>query len=215
MSENTALKLYDQKLDEVGKISINFKFDPERKSTALVHQVVTATLAGRRAGTAATKTKAMVSGGGKKPFKQKGTGRARQGSTRSPLMPGGGTVHGPSPRSYEQKVNKKAYLRALDSVLIDKFHSNSLYVVSEFNYSGKTKEVYNILSSKKMGKALFVSTTEEDKVLLATSNLANAKALSIGALNIYDMVKYENLVINQECFKQLLERIQGIWKTQL
>jgi len=214
MSENTDLKLYDQKLDEVGKISINFNFDPQRTSTALVHQVVVATLAGRRAGTAATKTKAMVSGGGKKPFKQKGTGRARQGSTRSPLMPGGGTVHGPSPRSYEQKINKKAYLRALDSVLIDKFLSNSLYVVNEFNYSGKTKEVNNILSNKKINKALFVSISYEDKVLLAARNLPIAKALSIGALNIYDMVKYENLIINQDCFKQLLERIQGIWKTQ-
>jgi large subunit ribosomal protein L4 len=214
MASNQEIGLYNQKLDVVGKVQTDYDFDAKRVNPSLVHQVVVASLAGRRAGTACTKTKAMVSGGGAKPFKQKGTGRARQGSSRSPLMPGGGTTHGPTPRSYEQKVNRKSVLRAIDSLLIDKLNSKSLYVVDKFAFTGKTKEVFDILKNKNINKALFVTNESDDRVILASKNLPNAKAVPVAAVSVYDLVKYENLVIHQDCFKQLLERIKTVWKTQ-
>jgi len=214
MSTSKEIGLYNQKLDLVGKINADYNFDLERVNPALVHQVVVASLAGRRAGTACTKTKALVSGGGAKPFKQKGTGRARQGSSRSPLMPGGGTTHGPTPRSYEQKINRKSVLRAIDSLLIDKLNSNCLYVVDKFSFTGKTKEVADLLDSKNIKKVLFVTPDSEDRVIMASKNLAKAKAIPVAAVNVYDLVKYENLVIHQDSFKQLLERVKTVWKTQ-
>lgn len=103
----TDITVLNSKFENTGKLSSKVDFSPEQINVPVVHQVVKAILAGRRQGNACTKNKSLVSGGGKKPFKQKGTGRARQGSSRSPLMPGGGTVFGPQPRSFEQKVNKK------------------------------------------------------------------------------------------------------------
>lgn len=103
----TELNVLNSKFEKAGSLKIDRDFSVDSINGTVVHQVVKATLAGRRQGTAMTKTKGFVSGGGKKPFKQKGTGNARQGSTRSPLMPGGGTVFGPTPRDYTQKVNKK------------------------------------------------------------------------------------------------------------
>ena len=113
----TELNVLNNKFENKEKIKVDLEFKPELINVPVVHQVVKATLAGRRQGTAKTKVKSEVSGGGKKPFKQKGTGNARQGSTRSPLMPGGGTVFGPQPRSYEQKVNNKVVFQPINLIV--------------------------------------------------------------------------------------------------
>jgi large subunit ribosomal protein L4 len=155
----TELAVLNTKFEKSGTLEANIDFSVEAINGTVVHQVVKATLAGRRQGTAATKTKAMVSGGGKKPFKQKGTGNARQGSTRSPLMPGGGTVFGPQPRSYAQKVNKKMKLVAISSVLADKFQAGKLHIVEKLESSGKTKDMFKVLNSRNLLPALVV--TEE------------------------------------------------------
>jgi len=164
----TELNVLNSKFENKEKIKVDLDFSPEAINVPVVHQVVKATLAGRRQGTAATKTKAFVNGGGKKPFKQKGTGNARQGSTRSPLMPGGGTVFGPQPRSYEQKVNKKVMLNALKSVIVDKQLAGKLIIVDTLVSTGKTKEMAALLESKNLLNALVVTLDPASLAVRAT-----------------------------------------------
>lgn len=193
--------------NKVEKKDLAFEFKNEDISVPAVHQVVKALLASRRQGNACTKHKALVSGGGKKPFKQKGTGRARQGSTRSPLMPGGGTAHGPVTRSFDQKINKKLYLKALKSVLADKYLANALIVTSKFDFSGKTKEVDAFMKSKNYKSALMVCSAQDSMVVRACKNLANTKAVPVSGLSVYDMVKFEQLIIDEESLNTLMKRI--------
>ena len=190
-----------------GSLKTKVDLTPESINVAVVHQVVKATLAGRRQGTASTKTKALVSGGGKKPFKQKGTGRARQGSTRSPLMPGGGTVFGPTPRDYTQKLNKKVVLNAIHSILADKFQAGKLTVVEKLESNGKTKDMFKTLSSKGLLPALVVTEKTDSKAIFATNNIANAKAIAVDGFIVYEAVKYENLVIEKKALEKLLDRL--------
>lgn len=203
----TELNVLNNKFENKEKIKVDLEFKPEFINVPVVHQVVKATLAGRRQGTAKTKVKSEVSGGGKKPFKQKGTGNARQGSTRSPLMPGGGTVFGPQPRSYEQKVNKKVVLNALKSVLVDKQLAGKLLIVDSLSTSGKTKEIYNLLDSKNLLNALIVTTDSESLVIRAAKNLKTAKALGVDNISVYEAVKYENLIIEKQAFEKLAKKL--------
>ena len=146
-------------------------------STAIIHQAVVTQLAGRRRGTASTKTKSEVRGGGKKPFRQKGTGNARQGSSRSPLMPGGGQSFGPKPRDYFQTFPKKMAQAAMRSALSDKLGSERLLVIDEFKLGkGKTKEMIAVLGTFGLGKALIVDSDNRN-LELASRNLEKAKFL--------------------------------------
>lgn len=190
-----------------GTLKTNVDLSPESINETVVHQIVKATLAGRRQGTACTKNKALVSGGGKKPFKQKGTGRARQGSTRSPLMPGGGTVFGPTPRDYTQKVNKKMMLNAIQSVIADKFQAGKLTVVEKLESNGKAKDMYKTLSSKGLLPAFVVTDSADNKALLAVRNLEKAKGSSVDGFSVYEAVKFENLVIEKKALEKLLDRL--------
>jgi large subunit ribosomal protein L4 len=201
------LVILGSNFQSTGSLKTKVDLTPESINVAVVHQVVKATLAGRRQGTASTKTKALVSGGGKKPFKQKGTGRARQGSTRSPLMPGGGTVFGPTPRDYTQKLNKKVVLNAIHSVLADKFQAGKLTVVEKLESNGKTKEMFKTLSSKGLLPALVVTEKTDNKAIFATNNIANAKAIAVDGFSVYEAVKYENLVIEKKALEKLLDRL--------
>jgi len=203
----TELNVLNNKFENKEKIKVDLEFKPEFINVPVVHQVVKATLAGRRQGTAKTKIKSEVSGGGKKPFKQKGTGNARQGSTRSPLMPGGGTVFGPQPRSYEQKVNKKVVLNALKSVLVDKQLAGKLLIVDSLTTTGKTKEIYNLLDSKNLLNALIVTADSESLVIRAAKNLKTAKALGVDNISVYEAVKYENLIIEKQAFEKLAKKL--------
>ena len=203
----TELNVLNTKFEKSGSLKASVDFSKESINEAVVHQVVKATLAGRRQGTAATKTKALVSGGGKKPFKQKGTGNARQGSTRSPLMPGGGTVFGPQPRSYEQKVNKKVMLNAISSVLADKHLAGKLHIVEKLESTGKTKDMFAALDSRKLLPALVITAELNDKVSRAVSNLEKAKYAPVDGFSVYEAVKFENLVIEKAAFEKLIGRL--------
>ncbi|MES2528237.1 MAG: 50S ribosomal protein L4 [Bdellovibrionota bacterium] len=203
----TDITVLNSKFEKSGSLKASVDFSTEAINEGVVHQVVKATLAGRRQGNACTKTKALVSGGGKKPFKQKGTGNARQGSTRSPLMPGGGTVFGPQPRSYEQKVNKKVTLIAISSVLADKFQAGKLHVVEKLETSGKTKDMFKVLSSRNLLPALVVTAEENEKVSRAVSNLERAKYAPVDGFSVYEAIKFENLVIEKAALEKLLSRL--------
>lgn len=201
------LSVLNTKFEKAGSLKANIDLSAEAINVAVVHQVVKATLAGRRQGTAATKTKAFVSGGGKKPFKQKGTGNARQGSTRSPLMPGGGTVFGPQPRSYEQKVNKKVMLNAITSVLADKFQAGKLHIVEKFEATGKTKDTFKALDSRKLLPALVITAELNEKVAQSLSNIAKAKYAPVDGFSVYEAIKFENLIIEKAAFEKLTSRL--------
>jgi len=203
----TEVNVLNAKFEKAGSLKASVDLSKEAINEAVVHQVVKATLAGRRQGTAATKTKALVSGGGKKPFKQKGTGNARQGSTRSPLMPGGGTVFGPQPRSYEQKVNKKVVLNAIASVLADKLQAGKLHVVEKFETSGKTKDVAKTLESRKLLPALVITADANEKANRSVRNIATAKHAPVDGFSVYEAVKFENLIIEKAALEKLLSRL--------
>lgn len=203
----TEISVLNTKFEKTGSIKVSVDFSADKINGTVVHQVVKATLAGRRQGTVATKTKAMVSGGGKKPFKQKGTGNARQGSTRSPLMPGGGTVFGPQPRSYEQKVNKKMMLVAISSVLADKHQAGKLHIVESLQSNGKTKDMFKLLSARNLLPGLVITAEVNENVSRAVSNLEKAKYAPVDGFSVYEAIKFENLVIEKAAFEKLISRL--------
>lgn len=203
----TDIVVLNKKFEKAAPLKTGVDLSAEKINVPVVHQVVKATLAGRRQGTAATKNKALVSGGGKKPFKQKGTGNARQGSKRSPLMPGGGTTFGPQPRSYEQKVNKKVMELAIHSIIADKFQAGKLTVVDSVESTGKTKDMFKTLSERNLLPALVVTNEMNDKVSLATRNIARAKYAPVSGFSVYEAVKFENLVIEKAALEKLLSRL--------
>jgi large subunit ribosomal protein L4 len=203
----TDITVLNKKFENSGKLSTSVSLTPEDINVPVVHQVVKATLAGRRQGNASTKTKGLVSGGGAKPFKQKGTGRARQGSSRSPLMPGGGTAFGPQPRSYEQKLNKKVVLKGIQSVLADKLQAGKLTVVDTLESDGKTKTMFNLLNSKNLLPALVVTASKDSLALRAAKNLQHGKAMAVEGFSVYEAIKFENLVIEKEALEALLNKL--------
>lgn len=164
-------------------------------------------LAATRQGTHKTKTRSEVSGGGKKPWKQKGTGRARAGSSRSPIWRGGGIVFGVTPRSYEFKMNKKERVLALKSALTHKLADKELVVVDNINLDSlKTKEIKNIMNTLKLdGKTLFVTLEDNENLYMATRNLGYAYAINADEINVYDLVNADKLVIDEAAVKKIEE----------
>lgn len=174
--------------------------------THLLHHVVVAQLAARRAGTASTKTRKDISGGGKKPFRQKGTGRARQGTSRSPVMRGGGTVFGPHPRSYETKVNKKEMKAALRCALSDKLRENKLFLVDSLELEApKTREFLKIAGTLGLSEALLVTEGFPENLYLGVRNLHDFKVLPVEGLNVYDILSYDQLVLTRPAFDKITE----------
>lgn len=204
MAEITVL---NSKFEKAGSLNTEVSLDAEAVSVPAVHQIVKATLAGRRQGTASTKTRGLVRGGGSKPFKQKGTGRARQGSSRSPLMVGGGTIFGPTPRDFSQKVNKKMMNRAIQSVLADKLQAGKLTVVETLESTGKTKEMFKALSERNLLPGLVVADSKDSLAIRAAKNIRNAKAMAVEGFSVYEAVKFENLVIEKAALEKLLNRL--------
>jgi large subunit ribosomal protein L4 len=196
------------KNEKVGTVDLPEAVFGQKVNSPLVLQVVKAQLAGLRQGTASTKTKGLVRGGGKKPFKQKGTGNARQGSSRSPLMPGGGSSFGPQPRKYNQNTPKEMVRGAIRSVLSDKLASNRLVVVDKFDLKqAKTKELANTLNKIfKAEKALLVDMKNQN-LALASRNLPKVRCLTSEGVNAYDLVKYEWLFISKESVQALSAKL--------
>jgi large subunit ribosomal protein L4 len=172
----------------------------------LLHRVVVAQLAARRSGTHQTKTRSDVSGGGKKPFRQKGTGRARMGTTRSPLLRGGGTVFGPHPRRYDVKVNRKETRAALVSALSAKAKENKLVLVDDLSLPApKTREFLKVASALGLTQALLVTDGPLASLEMGVRNLKAFKALPVSALNVYDVLSYDQLVIARPALEKISE----------
>ena len=185
--------------DDVFGVKINYP---------LVHQVIKAQLAGRRQGTAKTKTKSEVRGGGRKPFRQKGTGNARQGSTRSPLNPGGGQSFGPVPRSYDQRTPKSMMKGALRSALSDRMKAQRILIVDEFNLeSAKTKAFNAILKNKlELDRVLIVTETNTD-LERSARNIPHVKVLRHEGVNVYDIVRYPWLMMSKTAAEAVNTRL--------
>jgi len=171
-----------------------------------MHQVVVAQLANQRQGTHSTKTRGEVSGGGRKPWRQKHTGRARHGSTRSPIWVGGGVVHGPKPRDYHQKVNKKVRSLALKSALSLKVQESQAKVVESFQLEKpSTKSMVSFLNSIKAHKPLILMHETDPLVIRSASNIQGAKVLHVDSVNVYDLLNAESLILTPETVRKLEE----------
>lgn len=174
----------------------------------LLHQIVVMQLRNRRSGTAATKTKGFVRGGGKKPWRQKGTGRARAGSIRSPLWVGGGTIFGPQPRDYSFRMPRKARREALMSALSLKNRDGQIIVVDKLALDeAKTKLMVQALAELKVSSALIVLSEPEERIERSARNLPKVKVIRVEGLNVYDLLHYEHLILTQEALKCLEERL--------
>lgn len=174
---------------------------------AVMHDAIVLTQASLRQGTASTKTRSEVSGGGRKPYKQKGTGNARQGSTRAVQWPGGGIAHGPKPRKYDKKQNRKERRLALRSALSTKLQEKTLIVVENLNLdSNKTKDFNKMLNDLKVdGKVLVVYENENDNLFLASRNNQNVAVVSTEEINVLDLVATKYLVIEESSIKKIEE----------
>ncbi|MCZ0932844.1 MAG: 50S ribosomal protein L4, partial [Oligoflexia bacterium] len=179
----------------------------EKLNRSLLHEVVNWQLARRRAGDHNSKTRSDVSGGGKKPFRQKGTGQARQGSIRSPLLKGGGVSHGPRKRSYDWALPKKVRQSALRNALSYMFQENKLiFVESMQSAEGKTKELAERFKKMSWDKALLVDESSQEEFKRACKNLRNFKCLPAQALNVYDILKFDRLVLTPQLLNTVYKK---------
>ncbi len=194
--------VYDIEKNKVSEIELNDAvFDVEVNKDVL-YEVVKMQLASRRSGTADTKERGEISGGGKKPWRQKGTGRARAGTSRSPLWRGGGTVFGPQPRDYSYKVPKKVRKKALMSALTLKYRGNQLVVLRDFPLAEiKTKNFLDVVKRFEWGKVLFVLDKSYPVLEKSSRNLKNVKMMRSEGINVYDLLKYEHVVLLEPSVK--------------
>ena len=201
------IDVYDMTGKKVNTIELNEEVFGIKPNEAVVHSVLTNYLANQRQGTQSTKTRAEVSGGGRKPWRQKGTGRARQGSIRAPHWFKGGIALGPKPRSYKYKVNKKEKQLAIKSILSSKVLDNQLLVVDKMDLKEiKTKPMANALKNLKVeGKALILLPEENQNVMLSARNIEGVKALAVNTINVFDLLKYTKLIITVDTAKKLEE----------
>ena len=176
--------------------------------TSVLHEVVTAQLAGRRSGTASTKRRSEVSGSTRKLYRQKGTGRARRGDIKSPLMRGGGVVFGPHPRSFASKVSKKVRKLALKMALTSKLQENELVVLDKFDLEKvKTKDFIEIVQALRLDNALIVTDNKDEILELSSRNVPRIKVLRSEGLNVYDILKYKNLVLLEPAINDIEGRL--------
>lgn len=194
--------------NEVGTMDLNDAIFGVEVNEHLVHMAVVQQLANNRQGTQSAKTRSEVSGGGRKPWRQKGTGHARQGSIRAPQWKGGGVVFAPKPRDYSFKMNKKEKRLALFSSLTSKVNDKKLIVLDNFNLDEvKTKKFVKVMDNLKVTKALVVLEGDNKNVVLSGRNIPTVKVLPINGINTYDIMKYETLV----CTKAAIEKLQEVY----
>ena len=200
------VSVYNIEGKEVGTMELNDAvFGVEIKEN-LVHQAVVQQLANNRQGTQKAKTRSEVSGGGKKPWRQKGTGHARQGSTRAPQWTGGGVVFAPVPREYTFKMNKKEKRAALKSVLTSKVVESNLIVLDELKFdSVKTKNMVNVMKNLQADKALVVLNDNDTNVVMSAKNMPEVKTASVSTINVYDVLKYNKLILTKEAVATIEE----------
>lgn len=200
------VSLYNMDGTVAGKVELSDEVFGVPVNEAVMHQVVVAHLANKRQGTQSALTRAEVSGGGIKPWRQKGTGRARQGSIRSPQWTKGGIVFAPKPRDYSKDVNKKVRRLAIKSALSLKVKEEKIIVLSDLSIpEAKTKEMVKVLNNLKAGKALVVLGNVDEKVIRACSNIPNIKTEQANMLNAYDVLNYDQFIITQDAVKKVEE----------
>ena len=200
-----SIDVYNVEGKKVSSVDLKEEIFGIEPNEAVVHSVLVNFLANQRQGTQSTKTRAEVRGGGRKPWRQKGTGRARQGSIRAPQWIKGGIALGPKPRSYKYTVNKKERRLAIKSLLSSKVLENELTVVDSFNFDSiKTKQMVNALTNLKVeGKTLIVLADKNENVQKSARNIENVKTLQVNTINVYDLLKYKNLVLTLDTVKKL------------
>ncbi len=191
---------------EVEKIDLNDSIFGVEINEGIVHKAIVAHLAAKRQGTQSALTRSEVSGGGRKPWRQKGTGHARQGSIRAPQWTGGGVVFAPKPREYSQKINKKEARLALFSALTAKVNDDKLIVLDSLSMDEpKTKEFAKILENIKASKALVITDEDSKNVILSAKNIPDVKTEARNEINVYDILKYDSLVMTKDAVKALEE----------
>ena len=191
---------------EVGTIELSDAVFGVEVNEHLVHQAVLSQLANNRQGTQKAKTRSEVSGGGRKPWRQKGTGHSRQGSIRAPQWTGCGVVFAPVPRDYEVKMNKKERRAALKSALTSKVQENKLVVVDSLALAeAKTKEMQKVLTNLKADKALVVTADDDQKVVLSARNIADVQTATVNTINVYDVMKHNTVVVTKDAVASIEE----------
>ena len=191
---------------EVGSMELNDAVFGVEINEHLVHQAVVLPLANNRQGTQKAKTRSEVSGGGRKPWRQKGTGHARQGSTRAPQWTGGGVVFAPVPRDYSFKMNKKEKRAALKSVLTSKVQENKFIVLDELKLAEvKTKEMKKVLDNLKVNNALVIIGDDSENVALSARNIAGVQTASVNTINVFDMLKYNTIIATKSSVASIEE----------
>lgn len=200
------VSVYNMEGKEVGKIDLNDAVFGVEVNEHLVHMAVVQHLANRRQGTQKAKTRSEVSGGGRKPWRQKGTGHARQGSIRAPQWTGGGVVFAPVPRDYSFKMNKKEKRLALKSALTSRVQENKLIVVDEFKLDEiKTKNFKTVMDNLKVSKGLVVLAENDEKVVMSARNLPAIRTALTNTINVYDIMKAGTVVLTQDAVKKIEE----------
>jgi large subunit ribosomal protein L4 len=188
--------------EQVGEVQLNEQIFAAEVKEPLIHQALKIQLANRRAGTVATKTRSAVSGGGKKPFKQKGTGNARQGCSRAPQYPGGGTVFGPQPKTYALSINKKARKAALRSLLSMQLQSERITVLDKLDFERiSTKDFSGFMKKFDLERLLIITEEPSANLQLSSRNVPYVKLLKADGLNIYDMLKYKHIVLTENAVR--------------
>ena len=200
------VKVYNMEGKEVGTLELNDAVFGVEVNEHLMHLAVVGQLANKRQGTQSAKTRSEVSGGGRKPWKQKGTGHARQGSTRAAQWVGGGMIFAPKPRDYSVKMNKKEKAAAIKSALTSRVAEEKIYVVDSLTFDEiKTKKMTAVLDSLKLEKALVVLDKKDENVILSARNIPEVRTVMSNSINVYDILKYGSLVITKEAVAQIEE----------
>ena len=200
------VSVYNMEGKEVGTLELNDAVFGVEVNEHLVHLAVVAQLANKRQGTQKAKTRSEVSGGGRKPWRQKGTGHARQGSTRSPQWKGGGVVFAPVPRDYTITLNKKEKRAALRSALTSRVQGGKFIVVDELKFDEiKTKKFQNVMDNLKVNKALVVLADNDQNAVLSARNIADVKTTQVNTINVYDILKYNTVVATKAAVASIEE----------
>lgn len=200
------VKVYNIEGKEVGSIELNDAVFGVEVNEHLMHMAVVSQLANKRQGTQSAKTRSEVSGGGRKPWRQKGTGHARQGSTRSPQWKGGGVVFAPKPRDYSFKMNRKEKALAIKSALTSRVNEKKIFVLDELNFDEiKTKKMVNVLNGLNVNKALVVLGEKNETVQASAKNIPTVRTALSSTISVYDLLKYDNLVITKDAVAKIEE----------
>ena len=200
------VKVYNMEGAEVGTIDLNDAIFGVDVNTHVMHMAVVSQLANKRQGTQSAKTRAEVSGGGRKPWRQKGTGHARQGSIRAPQWKGGGVVFAPKPREYGFKMNKKEKSLAIKSALTSRVIENKIYVIDDLKLDEiKTKKMTGMLDKLNVDKALVVMDKKDENIILSARNIPSVTTVTSNALNVFDILKYDKMIISKAAVAQIEE----------